>query len=202
MENEIEELLIECKNRWGESDENINNFQKDLPLYLGKLSLQMREIILLLLNYFDYYSHKHVNTYLKELHHKLMQRENIDFGNSVFCVLKSQRGTINSSYEYLIEYRHLNGIAKYSIVPELNDIAQKYWGNIDNVILIDDFCGSGKTFMDYVSKNINLLIGKYIVYIVIHIMEEAISKIQSYADEKKIIVDIIYKKSKCCVFNF
>ena len=116
-------------------------------------------------------------------------------------MLKSQRGTINSSYEYLIEYKHLNGIAKYSIVPELNDIAQEYWENIDNVILVDDFCGSGKTFIDYVSKNLSLLTGKHIVYVVIHVMKEAVLKIQSYAENKKIAVDIIYEKSQNAAFS-
>lgn len=202
MDKDIELLLTQCKDKWGQSDEKMNYFSSNLPRYLENLSPEMKDIILLLINYFDYYSHQLVNTYLKDLHNRTMEHENIDIGNSVFCVLKSQRGTINSSYEYLIEYRHLNGIGKYSIVPELNDIATKeYWGYIDNIILIDDFCGSGKTFVDYIEKNKNILIGKHIVYIVIHIMDAAVSKIEAYAKKNEISIEIVYEHKQSAAFS-
>ena len=96
MDKDIELLLTQCKDKWGQSDEKMNYFSSNLPRYLENLSPEMKDIILLLINYFDYYSHQLVNTYLKDLHNRTMEHQNIDIGNSVFCVLKSQRGTINS----------------------------------------------------------------------------------------------------------
>ncbi len=193
--SEEEKILSLCITRWNDSDEKIEAFKKKLPQYLEQLSPQMREILLKLLEYFDYYSHQIVNGYLRQLHTEVMSCENVELGNSVFCVLKSQRGTINSSYEYLIEYRHLNGISKYSIVPDLHDLTSEYLDNIENMILIDDFCGSGKTFIDYLETNKEIFSGKHVIYIVIHMMKEALERIQEYAIENQMNIDVISSKN-------
>lgn len=193
--SEEEKILSLCITRWNDSDEKIEAFKKKLPQYLEQLSPQMREILSKLLEYFDYYSHQIVNGYLRQLHTEVMSYENVELGNSVFCVLKSQRGTINSSYEYLIEYRHLNGISKYSIVPDLHDLTSEYLDNIENMILIDDFCGSGKTFIDYLETNKEIFSGKHVIYIVIHMMKEALERIQEYAIENQMNIDVISSKS-------
>ena len=199
--SEEEKILSLCITRWNDSDEKIEAFKKKLPQYLEQLSPQMREILLKLLEYFDYYSHQIVNGYLKQLHTEVMSYENVELGNSVFCVLKSQRGTINSSYEYLIEYRHLNGISKYSIVPDLHDLTSEYLDNIENMILIDDFCGSGKTFIDYLETNKKIFSGKHVIYIVIHMMKEALERIQEYAIENQMNIDVISSKSSEKAFS-
>ena len=193
--SEEEKILSLCITRWNDSDEKIEAFKKKLPQYLEQLSPQMREILSKLLEYFDYYSHQIVNGYLRQLHTEVMSCENVELGNSVFCVLKSQRGTINSSYEYLIEYRHLNGISKYSIVPDLHDLTSEYLDNIENMILIDDFCGSGKTFIDYLETNKEIFSGKHVIYIVIHMMKEALEWIQEYAIENQMNIDVISSKN-------
>ena len=198
---EEEKILCNCITRWNDSDEKIIAFQSKLPQDLEQLSPQMREILVSLLEYFDYYSHQTVNGYLKQLHTEAMSCENVELGNSVFCVLKSQRGTINSSYEYLIEYRHLNGISKYSIVPDLHDIDGEYLDNIENVILLDDFCGSGKTFLDYLKNNKELFSGKHVIYIVIHIMEEALERIREYAEENQMNIDVVSSRSREKAFS-
>ena len=199
--SEEEKILSLCITRWNDSDEKIEAFKRKLPQYLEQLSPQMREILSKLLEYFDYYSHQIVNGYLRQLHTEVMSCENVELGNSVFCVLKSQRGTINSSYEYLIEYRHLNGISKYSIVPDLHDLTSEYLDNIENMILIDDFCGSGKTFIDYLETNKEIFLGKHVIYIVIHMMKEALERIQEYAIENQMNIDVISSKSSEKAFS-
>ena len=60
--------------------------------------------------------------------------DNVNFDNSVFTILKSQRCTMNSSYEYLFEYKNLNQISKYSIVPDINDCIEKEY--IQNIVIL------------------------------------------------------------------
>lgn len=196
------DILENCISRWGKKDDRIKYFSDNYDKYMGSLSPEMKEIIDNLLDHFDYYSHNEINKHLTKLHKKIMEIDDLDIDNSVFCVLKSQRCTINSSYEYLIEYRHLNDLSKYSIIPEMSDLVKgRYWDNIKNVIFIDDFCGSGKTFIDYIKNNIEYISHKNIIYAVIHIMESAIKAIEEYAEKNNLSILVVYENIKCAAFN-
>ena len=202
--NELDELRIResCLDRWGQHDKKIEYFDENYLSYMQALTPQMKDMVCFFLNKFDYYSRYVVNKYLQSIHNKVMLLDGVDIDSSIFCVLKSKRCTINSSYEFLIEYRHLNGISKHSIIPELRDIYEReYWNNIRNLIFIDDFCGSGKTFIDYLVAYYEKIKDKRIVYAIVHIMEESKRNIEDYATVNNLDIVIVYGNSKCAAFE-
>lgn len=200
-----ENIINDCITRWKTNDVNdlkIMRFSNVCEEYVSSLSLEMKDVFIELLKGFDYYSHGNVNERLIELHNKIIMNDNVNFDNSVFTILKSQRCTMNSSYEYLFEYKNLNQISKYSIVPDINDCIEKeYIQNIECIILIDDFCGSGNTFIDYLNKYKEYIKNKKIIYVVIHIMDKAYDIINEYATRNNLDIIILYHNKKCAAFE-
>ena len=199
MRSEVEKEFIK---KWG-NDDRISLFLKNYDTYIDSLSLKMKEIIIDLLHNFDYYSHKEINKNLKNLHNKIIDLKNVDIDYTIFCVLKSQNCRYNSSYEYFTEYKQLNNLNKHSIIPELSDAIKKkdQWLNIENIVFIDDFCGSGKTFMNFIKNYIDELSEKRIIYVVVHIMKNSYDDIMKFAEEKKLTIIVIYKNCRRKAFE-
>lgn len=53
----------------------------------------------------------------------------------------------------------------------MKEISEQDLSNIKNIVFIDDFCGTGKTFKDYIESVGKIVQGKHIYYLVIHIMD-------------------------------
>lgn len=197
----IDEICASCLTRWQNRDEKISYFEEKLPGSLEHMTSEMRSIFLPLLEEFDYYSHKHINNDLAELHKKIMGLNDVDTDNSVFSILKSQKDILNSSCEYLMEYRNLNGLDKSLFYIDINGLKKEYWEYISNIILIDDFCGSGNTLMNFVDKYKEIIKGKKIVYAVIYCMEKGRKSIESYAENNSINIEIVSIRNGIAAFE-
>lgn len=191
-----EELIEKCKSKWKVSNEDvrIKIFEENLPNFLDKFEVEALEIILCLLDRFDYYSHREINTRLVELHDKVVKIEGFDKEKTIFCVLKTMNGKINSSTEYVCEYWRLNGINTYSVITNIDDVDKDAWNFIDTIVFIDDCCGSGKTFTDFIKSHIPVLKKKKIVYAVVHIMKAAVLKIEQFKLDKQMDISVVYCK--------
>ncbi len=188
------ELIDKCKLRWNvnNQDERIKTFEENLPAFLENFEGESLEVILCLLDKFDYYSHREINSRLIDLHHKVIEIEGFDIEKTVFCVLKTKSGKMNSSTEYVCEYGRLNGINKYSIIANIDDIEEAAWEFIDRIVFIDDCCGSGQTFSDMLLSHLHVIKGKKIVYAVVHIMSDAIERIEKSIQENQLGVIYTY----------
>ena len=127
---------------------------------------QMREIIEIQLDLFDYYSHKVVNSSLKKLHEQLQAMKSVSFQNTIYSVLPQKSGCVNSGIYYLLEYKEINAISKHVVYSSFPDAA-KNLPFVENIVFVDDICGSGKTFISFVDKNKELLIGKNVCSVVL-----------------------------------
>lgn len=188
----IDSIIRYCNKYWDSpNDERTKHFKDVLPDFLSEFKKEEKPLIISLIKRIDYYSHSIVNESLIELHRMLIEDMQFNEDSSIYCVLKEQSGRINSSHEYLAAFRLLNGISKYIVYPDIKDASGdlKY---IENVILIDDYCGSGDTLINYVKKYSELLSNKKIVYAVVHAMEEAVDKIIDYSQESGIDIQMIY----------
>ena len=154
----------------------------------------MSIIVKKLMKNFDYYSHANVNKCLIELHGMLQACEEVCFDNTVYAVLAKKDGKLNSGHVYVIEYQKLNDISKDVIYPNFNDIIKimEYVDDIKNIVFIDDFSGTGKTFLDFVKKYLEHLRNIHVYFLVVHIMENALNKIIKFAESNGMNVTVLY----------
>lgn len=195
----MDEIKTICIKKWsGEStDERIKYFLENFSTFASSFSGKMDECVEALLKEFDYYSQRSINKEFVDLHNKIVDDYKVDLEYTVFAVLESQRGSYNSSYEYITEYRHLNSIPKHNIYPNLTRcIESDYWEYVSDVIFIDDFCGSGKTFMDYILSIKDDIIDKNIYYVVVHMMNEAEANIKLFAEENNMKITVVSNHKK------
>lgn len=199
--NELDLLLNKvvnsCLARWNSDDERTKFFCDHFKEWLQQMPEDMKPIVLELLDEFDYYSQEYVNESFVSLHQRLQEFEEVNFDNTVYSILKKQSATINSAYEYFPEYRRLNGISQHVMIPDIKDLNVDQLSAIENIVFVDDFCGSGKTMTDYLDTIITLVEGKRIFYIIVQIMEDAVCQLQKWSDEhriKIITLPIVCKK--------
>ena len=189
---DVDELITECKQKWGKEDERTINFEKLLPDWIVGLDENNHHIFIELLRRFDYYPHDMVITILKKLYNHLITTNEINIENTIYTSIESKSGIVNSSDEYITEFKYCNGINHYMVYDNIWKISDTEWHEISNVVFIDDCSGSGKTFIDYLTVNKGKFIDKSVFLIIIHIMEDALKMINDFSQVSKICIEVIY----------
>lgn len=189
----IDNLLKKCYLNWNilEEDARIREFKEALPLFLNEIG-DDEELVMSLFDKFYYYSHIEINKKLEELYSKIKAINDYDEDYAIYTILKSCTDKLNSSSEYLLEFCKINDINKYNRFSGIDNISEEIWDNIKYIVLIDDFCGSGKTLKKYITRNKTRLEGKTVVYAVVHIMSQSLDIIQSEANELGLNVEVIF----------
>lgn len=180
-----DEIIEFCTKKWAvdSNDPKIKYFIEKKGQFYAGFSDEIKVYIDLLLKEFDYYSHRSVNREYEELHKRLCSETDFVIDYSIFTFLKSQDNSYNSSYGYTKEYKNVNGISSNNIYPDLRDCFEKsWWPDIQSIVFVDDFCGSGKTLCDYLDTIKQFVKDKHIYYIVVHAMEQGAKKIENYAE--------------------
>lgn len=192
LEDDVE-VLNECIDRWNANDEIIDEIKNTYSSWIKQMPENMSIIVKKLMKNFDYYSHDNVNKCLIELHGMLQECKEVSFDNTVYAVLAKKEGNLNSGYVYVIEYQKLNDISKDVIYPNFNDIIKimEYVDDIKNIVFIDDFCGTGKTFLDFVKKYLEHLKNIHVYFLVVHIMENAFNKIMKFAESNGMNITVL-----------
>ncbi len=200
-----EELLQQCVDRWDDYDSRVSYVINHYDEWLKPMTPDVKETMLSLLENFDYYSHKKANSFFKDIHKKLQDEYEITDDDTVYTVIKSQRNSINSSYEYWVEYNKLNNVNGYSMVPDLTEEILSN-GCIKNIVFLDDCSESGKTFTDYLttilSNNPASFNGKNIFLVVLHIQEVAGKKIQEFAKDNNLTIILIFCNQRLKAFKY
>lgn len=190
-ENNYNAVLDACLCRWGEKkDDNHFKVCSTFPEWIEQFSDSMKVIVLELLNHFDYYSHKEVNTQLRKLHLELIEKTTIDINDTIYTVLPSNSPRWNSGYAYISEYKMINGVNTDNIIPDFHK-ALNYFESIKKVVFVDDCCGTGDTFLRCIKEHLDSFKGKEIFYVVVYAMHEAIDRILSYSRENELNICII-----------
>ena len=183
--------LADCIKGLDVGDSILKNVLEAYPAWIDQMTENMREIIETQMDYFDYYSHETVNEFLKILHGMIQNIEDISFDNTVYTVLSSQSGRINSGNYYLIEYKEINKISKHVVFPSFWKLIDKL-SYVNNVVLVDDFCGSGNTLIDFLGENLEHLKNKKIYYLIIHAMSTALDEIEVFSKQNSISITVLY----------
>lgn len=191
-----EEVYFRCLERWNANDEKTAYFEQHYDEWFSQLPEEIHEVVLQLLEMFMYYSQERINQYLRELHPKL--EEKIESEATLYTPLLSEKGIVNSSVDYLCTYRQMHGISKYRVTLDIDTYianSPEKIENVQNIVIVDDYCGSGKSLKTFIEGHNGSLKGKRIYYLVTYFMLEAQQLINEISEQYEISIEVIYINS-------
>lgn len=199
-------MLQICLRRWGvkkgEEDKRIKKFIAEYAGWMKGFSTEEEPTIKALLCDFDYYTRSKVNESLYKLNQKLQQNDNITYDNTIYTCIRRSDGHANSSSEYWVEFLRCNDIPSVNAYDNMQNVPIAYWEKIDNIVIIDDMAGTGKSLIKELDKHKSTLVNKNIFFICIYIMKEAEEKITNYCKENNISnVNISIKSANKATYN-
>lgn len=198
------EVFSRCLERWNISDEKTKYFKENFDEWLSQLPEDLQEITLQLLELFEYYPQEKVNKYLYDLRFNLDAKAKLDPDVTIYTLLPSSKGITNSSADYLYTYRQLHSISKFKTVLDLNTYITsepEKQEKVRNIVIVDDYCGSGKSLKTFVKKYTDWLQGKHIYYVITYLMLESMSLIDNISKEYGVAIDVIYINAGTKAFN-
>lgn len=189
----VKEICLEkWRNGETELDDRLYGFDNKFNSWLEQIPEKNRSTVLTLIKNIEYYSHKNTNKWLKILHQRLIESNpSITDENTIYVFIKSKYGKTNSSNDYWTEYKGINKLNSNTCITDMDTIDDKSWEYIDNIVFIDDFSGSGKSFKDELKKCPNRYKGKNVFFITINTMLSAIEKINNYCKEQGINIVLL-----------
>lgn len=204
MKYNATQVKSNCIKKWTNGfseDKRISNFENTFDEWFAQIPDKDKQTTLVLLNNLKYYSRQTVNQWLQTLHMELCSHENVSEDNTIFAFIKSLDGKTNSSNDYWTEYKAINEINKQICFEDITSINDKQWGYIENIVFIDDFSGSGKSFIDELKKCPDRYVGKKVFFIAVNIMAVASEKINEYANAQNIDVTLIFAETQGKAFE-
>lgn len=187
-----EDIVSACMDRWDAEDSRTAYFVEHFDEWISQIPDDIYEIVLRLLDRFEYYSQESLNGSLYKLGEMLNLQLTLNEDVTVYTHLPSKRGIENSSIDCLYEYKRMHGIDKYKMAINFKTYMDKCAGQIDNVVIVDDFCGSGSSLETFIKNYGEQLKGKTIYYLVSYTMDEAIQRLNTIATGYDIILHILY----------
>lgn len=201
MREEDQLILDSCLERWLKTDERTEYFCDMYSDWIKQIPDSTNSTVIYFLNKFCYYPHEVVNGCLADLHCEFMKICDATNENTIYTIIPSKSGIFNSSTDYLLDYKYTNKLNKFNCFDNISKIKEEQWPFISNIVFIDDCAGSGKTFKDYIKTQLDQLTGKKLYYIAIHVMEKANDRIEKFASENNISIDIVCHKIQGKAFS-
>lgn len=189
------EVFDHCLERWGALDSRTEFFSEHFEEWFLQIPEDIQDVTLELLEMFEYYSQQKTNQYLSQLHPKLEKIETFDESQAIYTPLASQKGIANSSDDYLYTYKQIHSISKFKVVRDLRTFSNNSPEKLSvakNVVIVDDYCGSGKSLRDFLTSNMEFLCDKHIFYLVTYLMEEALEEIKLIEEDLKLKIEVIF----------
>ena len=186
---DVEAIKEICKNKWTagfEIDARTRAALDKFDIWISQIPDEYKELSLILIQNLEYYPQKLTNKLLIELHNKLIELSTISDDNTIYVYIKSKDGKTNSSNDYWTMYKLLNNLNREICYENINAINNCQWGYVENIVFIDDFSGTGQSFIKELKKSEARYCGKNIYFVIICIMEDANQKIKDYLQKKNI----------------
>lgn len=193
---EVDKIKEYCIGKWSKGsklDKRLASFLISFDKWIAQIPDSDKDIILTLIKNLEYYSRVDVNEFLEKLHKDLLNCNNVTDENTIYTFIKSKDGISNSSNDYWTNYKMLNEVNPNLCYEDINAIYDEQWKYISNIVFIDDFSGSGRSFIKELEKYGERFRGKNVYFIVVNIMSQAKQEIEDYAKAKDINIVIIKK---------
>lgn len=169
MDEINEKLKFQCLKKWGEEnrDEKIERFEIIYDKWIESIPIEHRDLIYKLIEKFEYYGHSYVNKKLSELYFRVNDKYSIDNNETLYTYIEKSDSVPGSSIEYMLLYLNVNNISQKNFcinIKKIKDYKSEY---IKNIVLIDDYSGSGESIIKYLTKNLSLFVGKNIYILLV-----------------------------------
>jgi len=189
-----EDTIKDCLDRWKAQDSMIESFSQNFNEWMSQFPEDLKSIIRELLKHFEYYSQQRMNSYAVPYFHALL--DEIDFyeKKAVFSPLKFREDHPDSSTMFSYEFIFINKLTEEDWCQTKSQ-QKELFKKAQIIVVVDDICGSGKTFNDFMQDNCDLLKGKEVVYIVYHFMKNARPLIDESAKRFGVHLHVIYQQA-------
>jgi len=180
--------------RWGgmrlreEFGERIEN-------WLKAFDESEHEMLLSLLSQFYYYSEQKIKEKTKELYQKFLSSQSDITDNIVFTKIIKDLGASYSDilFDTFWFSNDLYDFCEPNILDLINEVDESQIPKI--ICVIDDYSGTGKTFVKTVNKMLeknNHVAKAHIFFLTLHITNTAIALINEYSINTGIKIDVVY----------
>jgi len=200
---EIVKIFLEKNNISEECDEEyVINFKQKVGRFLAqpllKENTEVKKILLEFIKDYKYYTKENIECMLKKFYKKTILGElQLDEFYTIYSPIPSEKDIAreNSSNFYLAKFLEVNSLES-NVVVNLNSLNLFYENEklkgktneenkalkkliyMENIVLIDDFSGSGKTIKTFLRKHANLIREKKIILYVFHLTNKAKLRIE------------------------
>jgi len=173
------------------TDEKIDSFTENLDRWIVSLPQEIVPLVLRMISNFDYYSHQEANEMLIRLHDELAQDFALNDDTALHTYIRKKDGRICSSVDYWTEYRFINKVDKNLCTDDLRAIPEDEWVLIENIVIIDDCCGTGGSLGKFIELSKRDFSGKTIYYLVLHALEAAKKTIHQMEEKYGVFIHLI-----------
>lgn len=187
--------FLDCVERWinnsDDCDDRIYHAFDAFNNLFEKINDNQRTITIKLLRNFNYYNHESVSKIVASLSQKVRKEFSFDDDNSIVSIVRKKDGRVSSSVEYTTIHQNVGAFSSKIHYQDLTEITPEQWSHIDNILLIDDFSGSGNTITNYLKKCDKIFKQKKIVIILVEVMRGALESIRKYADNNQLDIEVV-----------
>ena len=173
------------------SDERIDSFNEHVDEWIASLPQEIVPLVLSMISSFDYYSHREANKMLSRLHDELGRDFGLSDNTALHTYIKKKGGRICSSVDYWQEYKSINKIDKNLCSDDLREIPEREWALIENIVIIDDCCGTGGSLEKFIKLSKRDFSGKTIYYLVLHALEAAKERITKVEEKYNLCIHLV-----------
>lgn len=186
---------------WG-NESFCRDFSSRIDTWLQQFDEDDKPLMLKLLQHFYYYTEERLNYKARQLYGKFIEEYPTDSSKAIFVGIEKDVGVGFSSF--MFETFWIKNNLKDSAVPRFTEEV-KTWGALPDVVaIVDDYSGSGSTFIKYLNKIIKVnpeLNNTRYYFLTIHISKDALSNIAEYAKQQEIEVRCVYLHESDRAFN-
>lgn len=172
-------------------DGRIDLFNERVDKWIASLPQEIVPLVLQMISDFDYYSHQEANEMLIRLHSELSENFGLSDETALHTYIKKKDGRICSSVDYWAEYRLINKVDKNLCTDDLRAIPEDEWALIENIVIIDDCCGTGGSLEKFIEMSKRNFSGKTIYYIVLHALEAAKETIHQIEEKYSVCIHLV-----------
>ena len=185
-----------------EFEKNIEEVNKKISLWLSDTTEEQKQILFKLFLNSRFYGKKNIFSRFRTWYEQIK-----DAGYNIYTAIESQKYRHNSSHMFLYEFTLAVDVSEDDIKHSLKYMSVDEVKYVDNIIMMDDIIGTGKTVIDFFNSILEYLSGKTVYLWVLCCTEEALYKLKEYESgidfKLEIKYDRIEKKAFCkdYVFN-
>ncbi len=190
---EINDVFIDCVDEWAKEglDERLNIAIDRFGEWIKDFDSIEKNLLITLLQKFNYYSNERIVNIIKKLAEEASIKYGVSNDNSVVSIVRKKNGMINSSFEYCMIHRSVSGLSKAIYIDSVSEIADGAWGKIKNVVYVDDCCGTGRQFTNFLKGQRKSFADKQIILLVVEAVDNAIEYIKNETKKLGLNVEVI-----------